>query len=94
MMIEIKGCGNHNKGAEMMLLTILQELKDENRKFCVPAQYNCNYECYSRYGLYPKLWLKVKGFQLGYLGKFIPKKLYLNYCLFVDRYLTYISRTH
>ncbi len=75
MIVEIKGTGSHNKGSEMMLLTILQELKDSSIKFCVAANYQCKYECYSKYELYPKLWLKAKGIQLGLFGKFIPKRL-------------------
>jgi len=84
MIIEIKGCGCHNKGAEMMLLTILQELKSDEIKFCVPAGPNLKYECYSKYGLYPKLWLNIKGFQIGKIGKFIPKRLREIYGIIID----------
>lgn len=84
MIIEIKGCGCHNKGAEVMLLTILQELKGENIKFCVSAGPNFKYECYSKYGLYPKLWLSIKGFQIGRIGKFIPKRLREIYGIIID----------
>ena len=61
VIVEIKGTGNHNKGAEMMLLTILQELGGQKTKFTVaPVQGVCEYAFYSRLRLYPKLWLRIK----------------------------------
>lgn len=85
MIIQIKGTGSHNKGAEMMLLTILQQLKNEDVKFTVaPQKGACEYSFYSKLGLYPKIWLAFKGFQLGKLGKFIPKKIRDLYGLVTD----------
>lgn len=76
MIVEIKGNGSHNKGAEMMLLTILQELRDNRIKFAVaPCKGICEYPFYSKLGLYPKFWFRVKGIQLGLLGRYIPTKL-------------------
>ncbi len=76
MIIEIKGTGSHNKGSEMMLLTILEQLKDKNLKFTVaPYKGSCEYSFYSKLGLYPKSWIRFKGFQIGKLGKFIPKRI-------------------
>lgn len=87
MIIEIKGTGSHNKGAEMMLLTILQELKKTSSdiKFAItPKQNSSEYSFYSKLGLFPKVWFKYKGFQLGKLGKFIPKKLRNLYGMILD----------
>jgi colanic acid/amylovoran biosynthesis protein len=85
MIIEIRGVGSHNKGAEMMLLTILQELNNESIKFSVmPKRNRCEYDFYSRLGIYPKVWFKYKVFNLNYLGKFIPKKIRKLYGLVLD----------
>jgi colanic acid/amylovoran biosynthesis protein len=85
MIIEIKGTGNQNKGAEMMLLTVLQQLSQKNLKFAyAPLVRSDQYAFYSKLGLYPKLWLRYKGFQLGKLGKLIPKTLRSMYGIVID----------
>ncbi len=85
MIIEIKGTGSHNKGAEMMLLTILEQLKDKNIKFTVaPYKGSCEYPFYAKLGIYPKLWIRFKGFQIGKLGKFIPKRIRELFGIIVD----------
>ena len=85
MIIEIRGTGSHNKGSEMMLLTILEQLKDQNIKFVITPQLgSCEYAFYSRLGLYPKIWFRYKGFQFGKFGKFIPKKLRDLYGMVID----------
>lgn len=87
IVIEIKGVGSHNKGAEMMLLTILQELSDckKDIKFTVAPQLgSCEYSFYSKLGIFPKVWLMYKGLQFGYLGKYLPKKLRDIYGLITD----------
>lgn len=86
MIVEIKGVGCHNKGAEMMMLTILQELNNDNVKFCVSAQVNsCEYDCYSKYGLYPKIWFRYKGIHFGKIANLLPFKLRKIYGLIVDK---------
>lgn len=83
--IEIKGTGSHNKGAEMMLLTIVEQLKSETIKFTIAPQLgSCEYPFYSRLGLYPKVWFRYKGIQFGKFGKFIPKKLRDLYGMVID----------
>ncbi len=85
MVIEIIGTGSHNKGAEMMLLTILQQLQNEKVKFtATPRKNSFEYSFYSKLGIYPKLWIRYKNFQLGKLGKFIPKKIRHLYGLITD----------
>ena len=87
MYIEIKGINFVNKGAEMMLLTILQELRSTSDclKFIVAPQIGmCEYRFYSKLGLYPKVWLEYKGFQLGRIGGVMPKKLRRIYGLILD----------
>lgn len=88
MIVEIRGAGNRNKGAEMMLLTIIQELSKDSSdiKFVVaPGIGSCEYAFYSKLGLFPKLWLEYKGFQLGYLGGLFPEKIRQMYGLVLDK---------
>ncbi|MBW2028503.1 MAG: polysaccharide pyruvyl transferase family protein [Deltaproteobacteria bacterium] len=60
----------------MMLLVILQELRQDNIIFAVsPLKSLCEYPFYSRLGIHPKLSLRYKGIQWGILGKYIPKRL-------------------
>lgn len=86
MIIEIKGTGSHNKGAEMMLLTILQELqKSANTRFVVTPQIgSCEYGFYSSLGLYPKAWLEYRGIQLAKVAKILPQKIRSMYGLVLD----------
>jgi polysaccharide pyruvyl transferase WcaK-like protein len=85
MIIEIKGTGSHNKGAEMMLLTILQELGKQDIKFAMAPIKGVNeYTFYSKLGIYPKAWLCIKGFQVGRFGKMIPKRIRDLYGLIAD----------
>jgi colanic acid/amylovoran biosynthesis protein len=87
MIVEIKGVGSHNKGAEMMLLTILQELSDSEKdiKFTVaPQPGSCEYSFYSKLKLFPKASFRYKGFEFRYLGKYIPKRLRDMYGLITD----------
>jgi len=85
MLIEIKGTGNHNKGAEMMLLTILQNISMPGVRFAyAPALSADQYPFYSALGLYPKLWFRLKGVQFGNLGALIPKPLRDAYGLVLD----------
>ena len=77
-MIEIKGAGFTNKGAELMLLTVVDMIRKEmpGEKITIaPVKGHCEYDDYSRLGLYPKLWYRYKGFQFGYLGRFIPASI-------------------
>lgn len=86
MLIEIKGTGNHNKGAEMMLLTILQNISVPDVRFAyAPSLSRDQYPFYSALGLYPKLWFRLKGMQFGNLGVFVPKPLRDAYGLVLDR---------
>ena len=87
MNIEIKGINAVNKGSEMMLLTILNELGSASQgvKFIVAPQIDmCEYPFYSRLGLFPKAWLEYRGFQLGRLGSLIPRPLRRLYGLVLD----------
>ncbi len=85
MIVEIKGTNSLNKGAEMMLLTILNQLKNDNVKFTItPRKDVDDYSFYSKLGLYPKIWFRYKGIQFGGFGKIIPKKLRDLYGMVID----------
>lgn len=87
MIIEIKGTGSHNKGAEMMLMTILQELRKTSTdiKFTItPRHHSSEYSFYSKIGMYPKFWYTYKRFQLGVFGKYIPKSVRNLFGLIID----------
>ncbi len=87
MIVEIRGTGKHNKGAEMMLLTILQELRkiDKDFQFTIPPLPKvCEYAFYSNLGLYPKAWLEYKGFQFARFAEILPKKIRKMYGLVLD----------
>lgn len=87
MIVEIKGTGSHNKGAEMMLLSIIQELQTESadlKLVVAPQRRSCEYAFFSKLGLHPKLSLELNGFQLGHMGQFIPKKLRRIYGIVLD----------
>jgi len=76
MLIEIKGTGQGNKGAEMMLLTILRELKKDNIKFVIaPKPGDCEYPFYSKLGLFPKLPVRYKGKNIRFFSKIIPNSI-------------------
>jgi polysaccharide pyruvyl transferase WcaK-like protein len=87
MVIEIKGTGSHNKGAEMMLLTVLQQFERHKEvKFTVaPQECSCEYPFFARLGLYPKSSISYKGFPLGHLACVIPPRIRRRYGLILDR---------
>lgn len=86
MIIEVKGTGCHNKGAEMMLLTIMQELGNEKNIFTVmPRKDVCEYPCYSKYGIYPKVLTRVRDIPISALGNLLPKRFQTLYGLISDK---------
>ncbi len=86
MIIEIKGTNSVNKGAEMMLLTTLEELRDKNIKFtAVPQKVFFEYSFYSKLGIYPKLWKRYKGISLDKIGKLTPKYIRDLFGLVLDK---------
>lgn len=79
MIIEIKGTGPHNKGAEMMLLSTIQELQKRDKQIIFTIAPNRHegvlYSFYSKLTLYPKVQINYRGFDLNFLGNLVPKRV-------------------
>jgi len=79
--IEIKGIGIPNKGAELMLASILEALNDSKEEIRFVVEPNSSYASRSRYCLYQKsaLTIKNKTYDLSPFFQIIPQKLRLKY---------------
>ena len=85
MLIEVRGTGVGNKGAELMLRAVLQKVGGTlpDASFVVAPSAN-NYLKRAELGLYQKVWLQRYKVQWGKLGWMIPKKLRLCFGLVLD----------
>ncbi len=86
MIIEIRGVGFVNKGAELMLHAVLQKVSEKlpQAKFVLTPSAS-SYQVRAKLGLYQKLWFSKYGIPLGmYFGRFIPKRLRDSYGLVCD----------
>jgi len=68
---EIKGIGFPNKGAELLLIAILEQLKKRGIKGCIEPKSNYDYRV--EYPLYTKTRVAFKGVNLLFLFNFLPK---------------------
>jgi len=85
MFIEIKGIGLPNRGAELMLICVINEIKKEypQAKFVLEA--NTSYEERSKHQVYQKFNTRFKGLDFGFvLEKIIPKTFFKKYGLILD----------
>jgi polysaccharide pyruvyl transferase WcaK-like protein len=87
MLIEIRGVGFVNKGAELMLLAILSRLRKDlpDALFALEPTASDDYPVRAKLGLYQKVWLHKCGLQWGRWGGLIPKKLRQRYGLVIDK---------
>jgi colanic acid/amylovoran biosynthesis protein len=90
MIIEIRGAGFVNKGAELMLLAILAKMASkypEARFTMVPTGRNTSqpFERLTRAGIYPKASLQRGAMELGRLGSALPRRLRERYGLVLDQ---------
>jgi polysaccharide pyruvyl transferase WcaK-like protein len=88
--IEIRKVGFINKGAELMLYTILEKMKKEfpDAEFAMAPSVSTASAPYSKraeLGLYQKTQLWHKGFQFGFLANFIPAKIRNMYGIVLDK---------
>jgi len=87
MLIEVKGTGFINKGAELMLIAVLQKVGAAFPEACfvMSPSTNDDYMRRAKLGLYQKLWIQKYGVQWGMLGWMIPKILRRCYGLVIDK---------
>lgn len=82
MIIEIRQAGFVNKGAELMLHAVVQQLRQQYpdaKLTMAPAWGGADntFEKMRALNLYPKAWLWKKGIDLGQIADFVPKKTLL-----------------
>lgn len=90
MIIEIRRCGFHNKGAQLMLLAIVEQLRrrwPEATLVVVPSAPGgpAPFAEVTSLGLGLKASLQLGGLELGDLAGLVPARLRLRYGLYVDR---------
>lgn len=90
MYIEVVGASSLNKGAYLMLLSLLDQIEERGLKnkikLVVAPSHGFSYKDRSVLGLYQKLWFEKKGYQFGYILDFLcPKLLKIAYGLVGDR---------
>lgn len=90
MIIEIRKAGFVNKGAELMLYAALEKLRATypDAIFTMAPSQSLGTQPFRKLadaGFYPKAWLYHKGFQLGRLAQFTPRKLRDMYGVILDR---------
>lgn len=93
MIIEIRKAGFINKGAELMLLAILEKMKKRypTAKFAMaPNLKSQPFEKRVSLGLYQKIYFWRKGFQFGILGNLIPSNIRKEYGLVIDKEITVV----
>lgn len=90
MIIEIRGAGFRNKGAELMLLAIVNKLRAAYPTALLtiapsPADGSVPYRKPLEHGLYPKASLSWCGWQVGGLASLAPRRLREMYGIVLDR---------
>jgi len=85
-LIEIRKAGFVNKGAELMLYAVLERMKKEfpDAEFVMAPSASAPYLKRAELGFYQKAQLWRKGFQFGFLAKFIPAKVRNMYGVVLD----------
>jgi colanic acid/amylovoran biosynthesis protein len=84
MIIEIKGIGIPNKGAELMLVAIMQAFESAGLKASFVSDVYTPYEARARYGLYQKGVLKFRGVDFSFLFRMIPAVLRRRYGVVIN----------
>jgi len=87
MLIEIRGTGFVNKGAELMLRSIISNLRKnipEAMLAVPPYDLGTQYLQRAELGLYQKIWLQRYRVQWGDFGGLIPRRLRQTYGMVID----------
>lgn len=85
MFVEVKGIGLPNRGAELMLIAVMQQFEahyGKNCRFVLAPE--SPYEERVKHPVYQKFTLKFKGVDLSFLGRLIPKKIRQRFGLILD----------
>lgn len=90
MIIEIRKAGFVNKGAELMLHSVIQKVKErypDAKLVMAPSHSKAShpFDKLTELGMFPKAWLWKYGFQWGDLASILPKKLREMYGLVLDK---------
>ncbi|MEQ1528080.1 MAG: polysaccharide pyruvyl transferase family protein [Methylococcales bacterium] len=87
MMIEIKGVGFVNKGAELMLMAVLQKVKTKypDAEFVLtPDEKSCPYQSIAKVGAYQKLHFARYGINFLKIAELIPNRFLRRYGLVLE----------
>jgi colanic acid/amylovoran biosynthesis protein len=84
MFIEIKGIGLPNRGAELMLIGIIDEVKSKYPQAKFVLMPDTPYMERVKHKVYQKSSLLLRGFDFGFLGSLIPKKIRRNFGLILE----------
>jgi len=72
MLVEIKGIGFPNKGAELMLIAVMEQITKHYPEAEYVVDFDCHYQSRAKYGLYQKIWLSRLGLKSEWLSSIIP----------------------
>ena len=84
MIVEVKGIGLPNRGAELMLIGVIQGIKKQfpHAEFVLMSDTSFQERC--KHKVWQKFDLQFKGIDFFWLGKLIPRRLRRNWGLILD----------
>ncbi|MDY6919317.1 MAG: polysaccharide pyruvyl transferase family protein [Pseudomonadota bacterium] len=85
MLVEIKGIGIPNKGAELMLVAIQQAFQDFGVGAHFVSEPYTDYLARARYGLLQKAWFELKRVQVGGVANLVPRRILQKFGIVTDR---------
>lgn len=85
MIIEIKGIGIPNKGAELMLVAVMEHFFDQDIDVKFVSEPYTDYYTRARYGLYQRASLSFKGRNFDWLWNLVPARLRKPYGIVLNK---------